>query len=826
MIHPKHCLFPIIGVVLLTLLPKGGFAQTFELQKSSIDYVARKGDTITIKWPRGEQKDSLTISVEKGGGKAYCKLTDRFIAISQDTTFSINGHQSCKIRLEEKLTNPTTLRFTIQKKDLGGTFTFIQSPIVSPNTLDFGTITFNRWDNSITLDSNKGEISLSIINPSSEPLILIPPGWITVSPQSVPPHSKGFAAFKVDILKVIDTLNHNSVLLSNSLYDIRNTNINLNKNHDLILKSIHIGLQRDFPFRSIVGLLLVICLIGGAFSFLFLKKRKKKSYHRIKQYMEKEFNATLDATEAGILKGLAEILHTTANARVDKEIHELLSAYQAEINNQSAGEISEIHPLPVIGMRENTRKASEIINAIIRIFNEKIKIHQQQWHLLATHLGQYTKGAFSSEGIEKLVEQVKSLKEEQDNQSEQIKDIARYPSSSLEDAIKNIKSNLDSLESLISQLKSDFPISGDSPEALKQNLSVWKEKNDDDWKKLFETFKIKGNNAVLISHLEGVKQHIDEICGVCEQKDITSVKDYINAEKDKNTQMLNIFAQTLDIQIVSRESINEGIKHQFKLIEDIIDALSAKASTNAPGAGFRITKDNVIDRINSLRDPNFGKPIGFPDFVANFTKDLKKVEEELKSVIDIMRKTNDNLFTNLLERAYYQEGRQMGVKPALDILYSDSKLKEQLGISLNEMQYVQEFNFYDKFVKKYLDIYVNDLAKIYAYGKVGQAGIDMAEILKSQHNIEYSSIDNIWQHLFMAYQKIDITLLVPKLFEDRFDPAIHENSLSASSFLGMYNGKYGNFFDSIKSSVIYDIDEIGMKSETLGLHKKPKVFRK
>lgn len=828
MIHRNHYYLSVfIGVVLWVLLPQDGFSQIVELQKFPVDYVTRVGDIITIKWPAGEQNDSLTISVGKGEGNVCCKLTDRFTAVAQDTTFSIKGHQSCKITLERLSTDSTTLNFTIQKKGLKGAITFVKHPIIPPDNLDFGIITFKQRDNKIDLGVKEGKASLIVLNPSQETLRIMVPAWLTVSPQFVSPNSKGSLSFEVDILEVIDTLNKNTGLFSGNLHHIQAENTTFdNTSNVLNFKKAQVGLQRDSAFWPIVGLLLVSCLIGGALIFLFLKKQKEKSFSNIVQYMGTEFNITLDATEEGILKGLTQILHTSANVRADKDIEAILSSYQSKINSLPTGEIGEIRPLDVIGTGENTRKASDIINGLISLFNERIKFHQQQWHLLGTCLGLRTEGAFSVEVIEKLVEDVKKLKDEEKGRLKQIRNIAESTDISWEGAIIKIESNLSSLQAIMRQVENDFRLSGDDPDALKQNLRTWKDENDRDWNKLFETFNIKGDNAVLISHLAGIKRHIDEICEVCGQEDLIFVKGYITTEKNKNAQTLNTLATSLGIQNATPQSINESIVKLHELFNNIIKSLTLKAIANAPGATFSITKDNVIDRINSLRDPNFGKPVGFPDFVKEFKDDIKRVEEELKSIIETMRKTNDMFFTNLLGRAYYQEGRQKGVKPALEILSNDSMLQNQLGIKPDDMRYLSESSFYYKFIREYMDIYTNDLAKIYAYSNVDYTGINMTHILYEQHLIDCSSIQSIYRHLSSAYEKIGITLLTPKLFEDRFDAALHENSPSASSFQGIYNGKYGNIFEAVKSSIIYDIDEIGMKSEMLAFYKKPKVFKK
>lgn len=829
MIHLKNCyVLAIIGGIFLFLFPPNGFAQTFNLQEHNATYVAYKDSTVTIKWPKSISAKSLSIRIEEGTGTVYYNLNNKEIVYS-GAILNINRYDSLQVRLKKWSEGPLTLVFFTKNQSLKATITFVDDINVSPKALKFDILAFNRSSNKTYLSAKKEE-QLTIRNPSGDTLHWNLPNWLIVSPKFVLPYSESTISLYLDPLKIADTINQHNIIWFSKPHYIKKNNVSIDKKYDLRLESLEKVLIRDIVFVRTVGLGIVISsLAGGIFAFLFFKKRKeKRAYHKIKQYMENKFVIDLEPTEEGILNGLAKILATLVNARSQNRIEDLISSYQSKINSLSQGEIGEISSVEVVDTGDDAHKVAEIINGLITLFNEKIKIHQRQWEALALCLGQSADRTFLSEaeGIKNLVAVAQAKKDESDSRLKQIGAIVKSQHVSWDDLVEKIKYNFDNLDIIINYLKNTFKIPGDDPIFLVRSLDTWKEQNDKDWHSLSQIANIAGSNAEIISKLKDMKREVDDICKAYEQKDLVSVKNYINKEKKENEQMLDTFAKSLGIQNVSPQSIIEGIISQHALIDNVIGVLSAKASVNAPGSDFIIKKDNLIEVIEGLRDPNFGKPPGFPDFVHDFKNNLKIVEQELKLILDTMRRTNETLFTKLLERAYLQEGRQKGVKPALDILSDDSKLKNQLKINANEMQYVKEFDFYDKFVKEYLDAYTNDLAKIYAYSKVDQASINMADILSNQHNINKLHVFKMCKYLFLAYEKIGITLLVPSVFEDYFDSAQYESSQSASSFLVMYDGKYSSIFDQVKNSIIYDIDEIGMNSEVFDIHKKPKVFRK
>lgn len=790
--------------MLLSLSPENNFAQSlFDLEGKSVFYT-QPNDTIKIKWPKSnDPKNSLKVSFKGQPSLVYLEISPtKTCKVAKDTSLPINGHGSFIMSvLKESFKDSLDIELSIDNKTLKRTIIFLPKPTIFPDTLDFGDLIFNRWDNTIS-GVGKQPRSCKITNPLSKELRLESPHpWLRLLTSFVPPNSSVQVQFAVDAVEAIDTLNQETAFPFTNEYKHVSQEIKITKDGSIVLKNAKIDLRRTNS-DTIFGIFILL-LLGGIGSYfvsknLIEKRLNVKIFHQIKSFVENKSSVPSNPFEREFLEGITKSVSAWTAQKSEERIVSILSSYQEKVKALPTGDVGKINALSVADAAKDAQKAALLVNDIIEVLNEKINLHQEHWRKLSKSFDKNV--PFSVDDLQAMVGEVSDLREAHERQTYKISQLIQFLSvSDLDAAIGKIKENDNWLKTILRYLNDLFNVSGERLDIIREELQNRKTENDRDWSHLAHLFN------------SGSKP-----------KEV----------KDKVEATIRNMADILDTHDTSIESIEKSLEAKIKekdlFVRGIVDALEKKAKRNAPNTDFQIDKSNlsgIIAQIDNLRDLNYGKPPGFPDFVGNFKKYLRKVEQTLQDLSNTVRETNEPLFTGLLKTAH-GIGRQKGVKPALDILSDESNLRQQLGINSNEMQYLEKKAFYTKFIRDFLDPYANDIARLHAYGLVDYKGFKMSDILEKEHGLKVSTIDGMYENLSEAYRAIEMELLMPKLFANFFDHNKHESSTSSSSFKGIYGNKYVEQFESIQSSMIYDLYEVGIRSETLEIYKKPVVFRK
>jgi hypothetical protein len=342
-----------------------------------------------------------------------------------------------------------------------------------------------------------------------------------------------------------------------------------------------------------------------------------------------------------------------------------------------------------------------------------------------------------------------------------------------------------------------------------------------------ESFEKKNFSFILEELLPTLKSKNEQIGNIHRQLGLSTgdIEGQINSIKSLKEQYhkLEQFDKLKNVKHSNFASICvDKINSQARKVENIqdensikVDALYTSHSTqlDSQKKEFENNTSKLVTEVKNLEDE---LDLRLPNYISG----IKLCAESIYTIYQNIKNSssaNNRFIEEMVNPVLVGENGQSGLKGYISKLNNPEKLFMLLEINNWAELKEQDLQKKSEFVKRLVcnnDFFaVIDLVTIfYAYSKIKLENVDVAKDLLNL-GINPSDISHAYGILqFLLKQLFDIDIITPNLFKDKFDDTAHQ--LNTTRRFMTLNGKYRGLEDQLEQKTIFDILQVGLKSNT------------